>query len=319
VGDAVIPQCAEKLKAFPQGACIFTPYWHNDVLFAPSYEGGTVQSPISYSPQTGYLYVAANVWPFVFAEKIEPYKPGSDYTSSAPVPEPLGARLWGTLTAINTETNRIAWQVKSNLLLGEGSGTLATAGGLVFNGQPNGNLVAYDARTGAQRWQWQTGAGADAPVTTYAVNGVQYVAIASGGNSLVGSARGDAVWVFSLQGPATGSAIPQAPAPPRLPTKVGFRSDFDPIIATNKVEMVDFSFVTNPGLAFASTRNTVHVGTRVTWVNLGTQPHTATDPGVFDTGVVPPGHSASIVFSKPGVYNYSCTPHPWMTGQIIVK
>jgi plastocyanin len=73
----------------------------------------------------------------------------------------------------------------------------------------------------------------------------------------------------------------QAAAPPRPPTKVGFRSDFDPIIATNKIEMVDFSFVTNPGVAFATSRNKVRMGTRVTWVNLGTQPHTATDAGVF--------------------------------------
>jgi alcohol dehydrogenase (cytochrome c) len=322
VGDATIPQCAQRLKDFRRSACIFEPFWHQTVVFAPFYEGGTVQSPMAYSPQTRYLYVAGNIWPFAIAEKDEKWTPGGDYTSQAPSPEPLGAKLGGTLTAIKATTNRIAWQVKSKWLLGEGSGTLATAGGLLFNGQPDGHLVAYDARTGQRLWQWQTGYGADAPAMTYEINGVQYVAIAAGGNSLVGSKNGDALWAFSLKGPLHGPRLTQAVAPHAPPTVVGFRNLFDPLIKTNKVEMVDFSFVTNPGNPFPSTRNTIVVGTRVTWVNLGTQPHTATSVQggrtLWNTGMVPPGGSASIVFNKPGVYNYFCIPHPWMTGQIVV-
>ena len=43
-------------------------------------------------------------------------------------------------------------------------------------------------------WRFQTGAGADAPVATYEVNGEQYIAVLAGGNSSQLSARGDSLW-----------------------------------------------------------------------------------------------------------------------------
>jgi len=54
-------------------------------------------------------------------------------------------------------------------------------------------IVAVDAKTGAILWKFQTGFGADAPAIVYEVDGDQYIAIATGGNSLQGSAYGDAV------------------------------------------------------------------------------------------------------------------------------
>jgi plastocyanin len=60
------------------------------------------------------------------------------------------------------------------------------------------------------------------------------------------------------------------------------------------------------------------VGTKVTWYNTGTQPHTATSPGNFNTGIIPPGGSASVVMNQVGTIKYSCIPHPWMIGEIIV-
>ena len=79
-------------------------------------------------------------------------------------------------------------------------GSTVTAGGLVFRGEPDGNLLALDAKTGEELWRFQTGFGADAPPVVYEVDGDQFVAIAAGGNQLQGSAYGDAVWVFSLNG-----------------------------------------------------------------------------------------------------------------------
>ncbi len=316
-GDATVPQCTEPVKNFPGSPCIFTPFWHQQVLLSPSFEGGTVYSPMAYSPQTNYFYAPGSYWPFVLMEKSLPYKPGDINDDLAPVPEPLGAKLGGTITAIDASTNKIAWQVKTKYLLGESSGTLATAGGLVFTGQPDGNLIAYNANDGTKLWQWQTGAGVDAPATTYAVNGQQYVAVAAGGNSVTGSHNGDAVWAFKL---TNGPAIAQAKVPPGPPTVIGFREDLDPVVKTATVQIQDFSYLTNPGNRDApSTRNTVKVGTKVTWINLGDQPHTATsDTGAFDTGSILHGHKGTVVFRRPGVYRYHCTPHPWMTGEVVV-
>ena len=60
-----------------------------------------------------------------------------------------------------------------------GSGTTATAGDLLFHGEPDGNFQAYDAKTGDVAWQFQTGNAATAPAVTYQIDGKQYVAIAA--------------------------------------------------------------------------------------------------------------------------------------------
>jgi glucose dehydrogenase len=72
--------------------------------------------------------------------------------------------------------------------------------------------VAYDIRNGDELWKFQTGAGANAPVSTFSVNGEQYVAVMSGGNALYMSQRGDLLWAFKL-----GGTLPQATAPREPP------------------------------------------------------------------------------------------------------
>ena len=66
----------------------------------------------------------------------------------------------------------------------------------------------YDINNGEELWKFQTGAGANAPVATYTVNGEQYVAAMAGGNSLLMSQRGDRLWAFKL-----GGTVPPAEAP----------------------------------------------------------------------------------------------------------
>ena len=97
--------------------------------------------------------------------------------------------------------------------MGTGSGLLSTASGLMFHGESDGNLVAYDIANGEIVWRFQTGSGADAPVATYEVNGEQYVSILAGGNSFQLSKRGDTLWAFKLRG----TIAPEAP-PPEPPT-----------------------------------------------------------------------------------------------------
>lgn len=63
----------------------------------------------------------------------------------------------------------------------------------------------------------------------------------------------------------------------------------------------------------------VEVGTTVTWVNNGAQTHTVTDDdGAFDSGDMAPGDKFTYTFKKAGVFNYNCTPHPWMKGTVSV-
>ena len=88
-------------------------------------------------------------------------------------------------------------------------------------------------RTGALLWQWQTGAGADAPAVTYEIDGEQYVAIAAGGVAIqTTSANSDMIWAFSLKG-SPGGRLQQFEAPRPPVNVVGFDG---PVVAAQRGE-----------------------------------------------------------------------------------
>jgi plastocyanin len=73
--------------------------------------------------------------------------------------------------------------------------------------------------------------------------------------------------------------------------------------------------------AFKPAVLTVRAGTRVTFTNRDATAHTATSTraGVFDSGTVAPGQSASVTLTKPGIYSYYCQFHAFMKATVIVK
>jgi mono/diheme cytochrome c family protein len=132
---------------------------------------------------------------------------GGDPKFAAPIPGAsyLGgattftrAARTGIIAAVDVTTNRLAWRYQWPEQCY--SGTLATAGGLLFVGRSDGRLTALDSSTGKQLWEFQTGAGMHAPVSTFEHRGTQYVLAYSGGSALIGSARGDSVWLLGLDG-----------------------------------------------------------------------------------------------------------------------
>jgi plastocyanin len=77
------------------------------------------------------------------------------------------------------------------------------------------------------------------------------------------------------------------------------------------VEIIDF--------AYSPAELTIAVGDSVTWTNLDGVEHTATaTDGSWDTGLLGEGESGAILFTETGTYDYICTPHPSMTGRIVV-
>jgi len=81
--------------------------------------------------------------------------------------------------------------------------------------------------------------------------------------------------------------------------------------ATHAVEIADF--------AFSPATLTITAGDTVTWTNEDAVVHTATSVnGAFDSGDLEQGASYSLTFSTAGTYDYLCTPHPSMTGRIVV-
>jgi amicyanin len=74
------------------------------------------------------------------------------------------------------------------------------------------------------------------------------------------------------------------------------------------------------GFAFAPQTLTIRAGDTVTWTNLDDVEHTATSTsGAFDSGLLAQGESYTVTFTEPGTYDYLCTPHPMMTGRIVVE
>jgi len=70
---------------------------------------------------------------------------------------------------------------------------------------------------------------------------------------------------------------------------------------------------------------TVESGKQVTWINEDSAFHSVTSgfydapTELFDSGHLDPFESYSLTFDKTGTYDYFCTLHPWMKGQVIVK
>ena len=77
-------------------------------------------------------------------------------------------------------------------------GALATAGGIVFAGEANGDFKAYDSASGKILWSFNAGAGVNAPPSSYVVDGKQYVVVGAGGNAQIDSKRGNAIVAFTV-------------------------------------------------------------------------------------------------------------------------
>jgi glucose dehydrogenase len=216
IGDRFVPLCPEQLLVGFERGCLFSPFWEQPIIIFPGSSGGNAWAPMTYSPKTGHVYIPANIVPTAFTAKRQIW----DETTKRLVTvgdalgfyRPAGLERSGTLTAMDPTTNKVVWQKRTKFPMGGGSGLLSTAGGLLFHGESDGNLVAYDIGNGNELWKAQTGAGANAPVSTYSVNGEQYVAVMAGGNALYMSQRGDWLWAFKL-----GGTVPPPPAPREPP------------------------------------------------------------------------------------------------------
>ena len=118
---------------------------------------------------------------------------GNWWRSSMAIP---GEEMSGNVTAVDYNTGKIKWQVKTSLpMVG---GALATAGGLFFTGESDGWFRAYDSATGKVLWSLFAGAGVNAPPASYSVDGKQYIVVAAGGNTNLPFTRGNDIIAFTI-------------------------------------------------------------------------------------------------------------------------
>jgi quinohemoprotein ethanol dehydrogenase len=203
IGDAIVPQhvdIAPEGFDLVNGGKIFTPFvGDKGVIASPSLYGGANWPPSSYDPERQRLFVCASDVPgnFIGGDRDFEIAPeGAHYEGGvvgfAPLPRS------GIFAALDVTTNKLVW--RQRWLDQCYSGSVATAGGLVFVGRNDGRLTALDSDTGRRLWEFQTGAGMNAPASVFEHDGKQYVVAYSAGNVLVGTPHGDSVWLFALDG-----------------------------------------------------------------------------------------------------------------------
>jgi alcohol dehydrogenase (cytochrome c) len=152
-----------------------------------SWTGGASWSPMSYDPNLGYVIVTAT-------RHLKPE--AEDRRFGIEELEREWKRIYSSVSAVDVATGAIVWQDEfDGGLIG---GTVSTAGGITFVGEGNGYFDALETRTGVRLWQFQTGAGVNAPPIVFRENGRDYVAVASGGNLMLGTPRGDSLFAFRL-------------------------------------------------------------------------------------------------------------------------
>jgi len=211
IGDAVVPQsidmAPEGFELINEGR-IFTPFTQHPAVWKPL--AAINWPPSSYDPTTHLMYICAqdSLWGAVGGDPAYPVEPGALYSGS--VVQRFAAPRRGVFAALDVTTNRLVW--RQQWVDTCYSGSVATAGGLVFVGRNDGRLTALDAANGHRLWEFQTDGGVNAPASVFERGGAEYVVVLAGGTALGGSKRADGLWLFSLDG--TMSSLPRGAADP---------------------------------------------------------------------------------------------------------
>ena len=168
-------------------------YGRAEAQIFPSFEGAHNWFPMSFSPRTGLVYLPVTEMGASFSDR------GIDPARWNPIPhspqfagmaggdgDPPADSAQSSLVAWDPERARPAWSIPTPGA--HNSGTLATAGDLVFQGQADGRIHAYSAADGRRLWTFDAGTAVLGTPITFSVDGRQYLAVLSG--PLAGSVGG---------------------------------------------------------------------------------------------------------------------------------
>jgi quinohemoprotein ethanol dehydrogenase len=198
---------------------------------------------MSFSPQTGLVYLPAQELALTYRHDPKPVAREGFYNIGILfnlIPDDNAVRAaiksasTGVLLAWDPVAQREVWRV--NRRGPWNGGTLATAGGLVFQGTGDGEFVAMDAKTGKALWSTNNQAATLAGPITYEIAGEQYIAVTAGfGSSFflieaflaptIGNALNSRVYVFKLDGTAAKPALNLQKAPIAKPPVIPVSQD----------------------------------------------------------------------------------------------
>jgi quinoprotein glucose dehydrogenase len=221
--------CKDELAGLRNDGLYTPPSTQGTIIF-PMTGGGVNWGGAAFDPVHQILYAntthALHLVRLIPADAAESFKPppgvelgrqrGAPYAMTRRVALsklglPCNNPPWGTLVAVDLRAGRVLWRstvgttedrAPLKLALKWGTplvnGVAITGGGLVFTGAADAYLRAFDAKSGAELWQGGLPAPGIANPMTYLWKGEQYVVIAAGGHSEIGTTLGDAVVAFRL-------------------------------------------------------------------------------------------------------------------------
>ncbi len=171
-------------------------------LQLPGPIGGHNWHPMSYNPNTGLVYIPKQDVPWVFATEADfryrkgYWNTGTDNRVASLPDDPairdavLGA-VKGSIVAWDPVAGAPRWEVEH---AGPwNGGMLSTAGNLLFQGNAEGELVAYGAEDGERLWAFDAQTGIVAPPVTYRIDGEQYIAVVAGWGGALALVGGEAL------------------------------------------------------------------------------------------------------------------------------
>jgi PQQ-dependent dehydrogenase (methanol/ethanol family) len=218
-------------------------YRASPALVRPGPSGAHNWHPMSFSPQTGLVYFPAQELALTYRHDPRPVAREGFYNigilfdmlpDDNAVRAAIKSASTGVLLAWDPVAQREVWRV--NRRGPWNGGTLATAGGLVFQGTGDGEFVAMDAKTGKALWSTNNQAATLAGPITYEIAGEQYIAVTAGfGSSFflieaflaptIGNALNSRVYVFKLDGTAARPALNLQMAPVARPPVIPVSQD----------------------------------------------------------------------------------------------
>jgi quinohemoprotein ethanol dehydrogenase len=218
-------------------------YRGGTALVRPGPDGAHSWHPMSFSPQTGLVYIPAQDMAFPYAHDASPVTREGFHNLGIvfePLPDDKAVRAAiksaskGMLLAWDPVAQREVW--RSDRRGPWNGGTLATAGGLVFQGTGDGQFLALDARSGKTVWSTDNQAATLAGPISYEIGGEQYIAVLAGYGGpffliegFVAASEGHAlngrVYVFKLGGTAPRPALNLRKAPVAKPPVIAVNAD----------------------------------------------------------------------------------------------
>jgi PQQ-dependent dehydrogenase (methanol/ethanol family) len=177
-----------------------TPPTTKGTLECPGAVGGSQYSPLAYSPETQAVYVSGINLCMYLKVTYESHNGEKEFAGDRVVPK--DTEKTGTFTAVGVDTGEVLW--KHDMPTPMDGGATASAGGLVFTGDQQGVLYAFDAANGDDLWQADLKLAFGTAPVIYSIEGTQYVLATVGGAALTASEElgeiGAKVIAFKLGG-----------------------------------------------------------------------------------------------------------------------